>query len=137
MDNARSKSTPQAETLGQKAPDGSAGPGAGEVKVASKRRKSKARVWQEYFPAHGTNPAYLRARLQRDRPEFAARLAQGEFNSVRQAAIVAGILKVEPRLSISRDPAKAAKLIKAHFTEDELHRLLAALGEQTIRFSES
>jgi hypothetical protein len=42
----------------------------------------------------GTDPAYLVARLKRDAPEVAERLADGEFRSVRAAAIEAGIVKV-------------------------------------------
>lgn len=42
----------------------------------------------------GENAAYLTARIERDAPEIAERLAQGQFRSVRQAAIEAGIVKV-------------------------------------------
>lgn len=42
----------------------------------------------------GTDPAYLVSRLKRDAPEIAERLADGEFRSVRAAAIEAGIVKV-------------------------------------------
>lgn len=42
----------------------------------------------------GTDPAYLVSRLKRDRPDIAQRLADGEFRSVRAAAIEAGIVKV-------------------------------------------
>lgn len=42
----------------------------------------------------GTDPAYLVARLKRDRPDIAERLADGEFRSVRAAAVEAGIVKV-------------------------------------------
>eukprot|EP00752_Nemacystus_decipiens_P017587 g15760.t1 len=42
----------------------------------------------------GENAAYLTARIERDAPEIAERLAQGQFRSVRQAAIEAGIIKV-------------------------------------------
>jgi hypothetical protein len=42
----------------------------------------------------GTDPSYLVSRLKRDAPEIAERLADGEFRSVRAAAIEAGIVKV-------------------------------------------
>ena len=42
----------------------------------------------------GTDPAYLVSRLKRDRPDIAERLADGEFRSVRAAAVEAGIVKV-------------------------------------------
>lgn len=57
----------------------------------------------------GTSAPYLAARLKRDFPEIAERLANGEFRSVRAAAIAAGIitpltpleqiLKLLPKLS--------------------------------------
>ena len=42
----------------------------------------------------GNGPTYLVSRLKRDAPEVAERLADGEFRSVRAAAIEAGIVKV-------------------------------------------
>lgn len=42
----------------------------------------------------GTSAAYLTARLKRDHDDIFQRLAAGEFASVRQAAIAAGIVKV-------------------------------------------
>jgi hypothetical protein len=48
-----------------------------------------------FTPApRGNGPAYLVSRLKRDAPEVAERLADGEFRSVRAAAIEAGIVKV-------------------------------------------
>jgi hypothetical protein len=46
----------------------------------------------------GTSAAYLAARLKRDAPECAERLAAGEFPSARAAAIEAGIIKPPPPL---------------------------------------
>ena len=43
-------------------------------------------------PERGTGAAYLAARLKRDLPEISERLADGEFRSVRAAAIEAGII---------------------------------------------
>lgn len=43
--------------------------------------------------SHGNSAAYLVARLKRDAPEFAERLADGEFKSARAAALAAGIIK--------------------------------------------
>lgn len=40
----------------------------------------------------GTSAAYLVAKLKRDAPEFADRLAAGEFRSARAAALAAGII---------------------------------------------
>jgi hypothetical protein len=41
----------------------------------------------------GTQSAYLRARLERDAPDILTQLEQGEFKSVRAAAIAGGIIK--------------------------------------------
>jgi hypothetical protein len=41
----------------------------------------------------GTSAAYLAAKLRRDHPKIADRLARGEFRSVRAAALEAGIIK--------------------------------------------
>jgi hypothetical protein len=38
---------------------------------------------------------YLVSRIARDRPDVLERMKQGEFLSVRQAAIAAGIVKVQ------------------------------------------
>ena len=40
-----------------------------------------------------TNSSYLAARLKRDHPDIAARVANGEFKSIRAAALEAGIVK--------------------------------------------
>jgi hypothetical protein len=43
---------------------------------------------------NGRGATYLRARLERDRPDLVARLDAGEFRSPRAAAIEAGWVKV-------------------------------------------
>ena len=48
----------------------------------------------------------LAARLKRDHPEIAARVANGEFKSIRAAALEAGIVK--PMRSIPVDTPEAA-----------------------------
>ena len=45
-----------------------------------------------------TNATYLAARLKRDNPEIAAAVSRGEFKSMRQAAIAAGIVREKTRL---------------------------------------
>ncbi len=46
----------------------------------------------------GTDPSYLVRRLKRDHHDIAERLVRGEFRSVRQAAIAAGIIHVKTPL---------------------------------------
>lgn len=48
----------------------------------------------------GTSSSYLAARIKRDAPEIAERVMAGEFRSIRQAAIAAGIVKETPPLVI-------------------------------------
>lgn len=50
----------------------------------------------------GTSASYLARRLMRDAPEIFRRLEAGEFPSVRQAAIAAGIVKVPTPLEKAR-----------------------------------
>ena len=49
--------------------------------------------------------AYTIARLKRDAPEFAKRLAAGEFRSARAAALAAGIRKPPDPVRLRRSPA--------------------------------
>ena len=42
----------------------------------------------------GTQASYLTSRIKRDHPEILERMKAGEFKSVRQAAIEAGIVKI-------------------------------------------
>lgn len=65
-------------------------------------------------PRGGTNQPYRIAKLKRDYPVIAQRLAQGEFRSVREAERAAG-LDVPPKLS------RVRKLIRAYdrLTESE------------------
>ena len=59
---------------------------------------------------HGTSADYLTARLKRDHDAIFQRLAAGEFRSVRQAAIVAGIVKVQSTLDRLRAAWKKATI---------------------------
>jgi hypothetical protein len=53
--------------------------------------------------SRGSNQSdYLTARIARDRPDVHDRMKAGEFASVRQAAIVAGIVKVPTPLDVLR-----------------------------------
>jgi hypothetical protein len=73
-----------------------------------------------------TNADYLAARIKRDHPEIAERMKAGEYASVRKAGIDAGIVK--PRISIPTEPNGAARLIRRHFTPDQIAQRIAALG---------
>ncbi len=67
----------------------------------------------------GTSADYLAARLKRDHDEIFQRLAAGEFSSVRQAAIAAGIVKVPSVLDRLRKLwAKASDADRRTFMEE-------------------
>jgi hypothetical protein len=63
------------------------------------------------------NGEYLTARIARDRPDILERMKAGEFSSVRQAAKEAGI--INERLSVPKDPTRAAQYLKRRFTKTE------------------
>ncbi len=75
----------------------------------------------------GNDPAYLTGRIARDRPDVLEGMKAGKYPSVRAAARDAGI--VTPTLTIPRDPVGAARVIRRHFTPEQLAALIAALGE--------
>lgn len=70
----------------------------------------------------GTSADYLTARLKRDHDEIFQRLAAGEFASVRQAAIAAGIVKVPSVLDQLRKLwAKAPEADRRIFMDEVKH----------------
>ena len=50
----------------------------------------------------GTDPTYLAQKIARDRPDIAERLARGEFRSVRQAAIEAGVIRIPTPIEVAQ-----------------------------------
>ena len=78
-----------------------------------------------------TNADYLTARIKRDFPDIAERMAAGEYRSVRQAALEAGIVK--PVVQVPAEPERAARALLRHFNADELREIvelvLSALEE--------
>lgn len=74
----------------------------------------------------GSNSAdYLTARIQRDRPDILRRMQAGEFRSVRQAALEAGLVK--RTWSAPEDPRALARAIRRRLSDEELDVLLEAL----------
>ena len=74
----------------------------------------------------GNQASYLARRLLRDAPEVFARLEAGEFPSVRQAAIAAGIVKVPTAIE------KAAEVV-ARLSDAERVELLSRYDRRTGR----
>lgn len=71
---------------------------------------------------YGTSADYLTARLKRDHDAIFQRLAAGEFDSVREAAIAAGIVKVPSVLDQLRKLwAKASDADRRTFMDEVGH----------------
>jgi hypothetical protein len=79
----------------------------------------------------GTDPEYLAARIARDHPDIQARIKQGEFKSVRSAAVAAGIVKPRKQFTVGRstDPRDFAVKLSDELEHDFLVQLVAALNE--------
>lgn len=70
----------------------------------------------------GTSAEYLTSKIARDRPDILERMKAGEFRSVRQAAIEAGIVK--PKATKSKlNYREIVELINDNLTEDEKQAL--------------
>jgi hypothetical protein len=79
----------------------------------------------------GTSTAYIKARLKRDAPEIAAKLASGEIKSARAAGIAAGIVKVKTPVEKAasefkkcEDKLSAAKVLLKECTTKELSAII-------------
>ncbi len=79
---------------------------------------------------YGTSSDYLIRRIVRDRPDILERMQQGEFPSVRAAAIEAGIIKKNKRISVPADPAKAAIALGKRFKGQDRILLIETLLQQ-------
>ena len=67
----------------------------------------------------GTSADYLAARIKRDRPDIAEAVERGEYRSIRQAAIAAGIVKQNTPLdTLRRAWRKASEEERAQFRDE-------------------
>jgi hypothetical protein len=67
----------------------------------------------------GTDPEYLAARIKRDHPDIAQAVERGEYRSMRQAALAAGIVKQSTPLdTLRRAWAKASEDERAAFRDE-------------------
>ena len=75
---------------------------------------------------------YLTARIARDRPDIWERMRRGEFNSVRAAALEAGIPLPQPRrtMSLSDNVERVAKRLRQHYSRDQVQRIAERLLAQ-------
>lgn len=84
--------------------------------------------------ADGTDSEYLAARIARDHPDIQEKIKQGEFKSVRAAAVAAGIVKPRKQFTVghSTDPRDFAIKLSDELDHDFLVQLVAALNELVI-----
>jgi len=75
----------------------------------------------------GNSVVYLRALLVRDNKPIADALARGEFRSVRQAAIAAGIVTPKPTVTHRATPEGFYDSAKKHLTADQIEHLVEML----------
>lgn len=79
----------------------------------------------------GTDQEYLAARIARDRPDILKRMEQGEYRSVRAAAIDAGIIKPKPTKTIKQGESvkRTFQKLRVLFTDEELTELKTLIEE--------
>jgi len=80
---------------------------------------------------HGTQAAYLQARLSRDAPELADALKRGEFRSARAAAVEAGIITPFPSIQL-KDPVPTAQKLLAKKGQAWCLQLMEELSELVL-----
>ena len=89
-----------------------------------------------YAPVHSRttktgsrNPEYLLARIFRDHPDIFERVLNGEFDSVRAAARVAGIELATPKktITLSNNVERVADTLKGHYEPEQLQRIIERL----------
>ncbi len=71
----------------------------------------------------GTEPKYLTARIARDHPDILERMKAGEYTSVRQAALDAGIIKLQSSFPI-HDMNRLAAALKRRLTTEQWAELV-------------
>lgn len=83
------------------------------------------------LPARTSSTDYLTARIARDRPDIWERMKRGEFPSVAAAAREAGIKLAKPKrtMTLSDNVDHVVGRLKEHYSQEQLHRIRAALGE--------
>jgi hypothetical protein len=78
------------------------------------RRDLGPRVDNTKLQRGSSNVSYLAARIKRDHPDIAAAVERGEYRSMRQAAIAAGIVKPRDALRDARMVAIQDKKTATH-----------------------
>lgn len=124
-----------------KAPSPTAGPGRGKRKTVDDGKP--------FLSKGGNGAEYLAARIARDAPEVHAKMVAGEFQSVRKAALAAGILKPQdPVKAVARalrrvpkerhgeavsGDLRGAKMVVRGLTREEQSELYEWLGKELAK----
>jgi hypothetical protein len=81
------------------------------------------------FNQRGHEPSYLTARIARDHPDILERMKAGEYTSVRQAALDAGIIKLQSSFPI-HDMNKLAAALKRRLTTEQWAELVRIITSE-------
>ncbi len=101
-------------------------PHGGDRRSEDTVQEAEQPVVNRLKPEYGsTNANYLTARIARDHPAILQQMQAGEYASVRAAALAAGIVK--QRVSVPLDVEAAAKVLRRHFTSEQLDALISIL----------
>ena len=97
-------------------------------------KESKQGYRDNLASIRGTSPEYLTARIARDRPDILQKMQQGEYPSVRAAAIDAGIVKPRQRFEVghSTKPENLAKSLIDKCDRAFVVQLAATLTELLV-----
>ncbi len=79
----------------------------------------------------GTAEEYLAGRIQRDAPEVFEKLLAGEYESVRKAALDAGIVKAGPKtISLGNNVKRVAATLKDNYSREQVQEIVQVLTEE-------
>ena len=123
--NARARATEYARSIAQAIKEGLS-INSGDGPMTDEDKSNRDNITVRVDTPGGTNAVYLTRRIARDRPDILNRMCDGEFPSVRAAAVEAGFAK--PTISIRTDDAEsAARTIRNSNMKPDTRRALACL----------
>jgi hypothetical protein len=95
---------------------------------AGRPPEAEGNVGNANIKASDNNADYLTARIARDRPDILERMKGGEYASVRQAALEAGI--VRKRVSIAPTVEGSVGAMRKYLATDEIAAVVANLAKR-------
>lgn len=79
----------------------------------------------------GTPEEYLAGRIKREAPDIFEKLVAGEYESVRKAALDAGIIKSGPKtISLGNNVKRLATTLKANYSPEQVQEIVQVLTEE-------